>query len=76
MAVDDINGRRRGKRKESRVYKHQVQSGCREGAGWRQTGQPNLTRETNFSGTNVGKKSSQLTTIIIGNLTRLVHTLL
>ena len=47
---------------------------------WRGTGRPNLSRETEFSGANGDRKKFtflvQLTTSKIGNLTRLVHTLL
>ena len=59
---------------------HQIQSECRELAGGRGMGQPNLSRETKFLGTNGGREMLifpvQVTTSKIGNLTQLIHTLL
>ena len=44
------------------------------------TGRPNLSRETKFAGANGDREilifPAQLTTSRIGNLTRLIHTLL
>ena len=69
-----------GKGEWSPVSKHQIQPGCGEWAGWRGTGQPNLTRETKLSGANGDRENSiflvQLTTSRIGNHTRLIPNLL
>ena len=63
------------------VSKHQIQSECREWAGWRGTGRLKPSRETKFSGANGDNREIfifpvQLTTSRISNLTRLIHTLL
>ena len=59
------------------VSKHEIQP---ELAGWRGTGLPNPSRKTKFSGANGESEvlvfPVQLTTIRIGNLARLIHTLL
>ena len=62
------------------VSKHQIQPEYGEGAGRRGTGRMNPSRETKFSGT-YGDRGififpAQLTTCRIGNLTRLIHTLI
>ena len=58
------------------MSKHQIQSECGEWAGWRGTGRPNSLRETKFSGANGDREififPVQLTTSMIGNLTRLI----
>ena len=38
------------------VSKHQIQPECGEWAGWHETGRPNLSRETEFSGVNGDKE--------------------
>ena len=38
------------------VSKHQIQPECGEWAGWHETGRPNLSRETKFSGVNGDKE--------------------
>ena len=62
------------------VSKHHIQPEYGEGAGWRGTGRLNPSRETKFSGTYEDRGMFifpvQLTTIRIGNLTRLIYTLL
>ena len=62
------------------VSKHQIQPEYGEWAGWRETGRPNPSRETKLSGPNEDRglfiSPVQLTTSRIGNLTRLIHTLL
>ena len=68
-----------GKRRNS-MSKHHIQPECGEYAGWRGAGRPNPSREAKFSGTNGDRGIYiflvQLITGKIGNLTRLVHTLL
>ena len=52
MAVDSMDGRRRGKRGEGEepVSKHQIQPGCGKSVSWRGTRRPNLSHEKiNFS---------------------------
>ena len=53
--------------------------GCESTWYKRETGRPNPSRETKFSGANADREMSifpvQLTTSRIGNLTRLIHTL-
>ena len=39
------------------VSKHQIQPECGEWAGWHETGRPNLSRETEFSGVNGDKEN-------------------
>ena len=62
------------------VSKHQIQPEYGEWAGLRGTGRSNPSRETKFSGANGDREngifSVQLVTSRIGNLTRLIHTLL
>ena len=62
------------------VSKHQIHPEYGESPGWRGTGWLNPSRETKFSGTYGDRGififSVQLTTSRIGNLTRLIHTLL
>ena len=62
------------------VSKHQIQLECGERAGSRGAGRPNPSRETKFSGANGDREMFifpvHLTTSRIGNLTRLIHTLL
>ena len=62
------------------VSKHQIQPGCGEGTGGRGTGRPNPSRETKFSGANGDREMFifpfQPTTSRIGNLVRLIRTLL
>ena len=59
------------------VSKHQIQPEYGDEQG---TGLPNPSRETKFSGANAGREMFifpvQLTTNRIGNLTRLIHSLL
>ena len=58
--------------------KHHIQSECGEWEGWRGTGRPNLSGETEFSGANWDEEifisPVQLTTSRLGNLARLIHT--
>ena len=58
------------------VSKHQIQPECGEYAGWHETGRPNLSHETKFSGVNGNKKKIpvQLTMDRIGKLTLLICT--
>ena len=63
------------------VSKHQIQPECGKLAGGRGTGRPNPSHETKFSGANGDDRKIfiflvQLTTSRIGNVTRLIHTLL
>ena len=62
------------------VSKHKIHPERGESAGRRGTGLPNLSRGTEFSGANGHREififPLQLTTSRIGNLTRLIHTLL
>ena len=62
------------------VSKHQIQPEYGERAGRRGTGRPNPSRETKFSGVDGDRKMYifpvRLTASRIGNLTRLIHTLL
>ena len=66
------------------VRKHQIQPECGERAGSRETGRPSLPRDTKLSGANGDREEIdrektffpvQLTTSRIGNLTRLIYTL-
>ena len=60
--------------------KHRIQSEYGEGAGWRGTGRANPSRKAKVSGVNRNREMPifpvQLTTSRIGNLTRLIHTLI
>ena len=60
------------------VSKHQIKPAYGDGAGWRGTGLPNLSREIKFSGANKDREilmfPDQLTTSRIGNITRLILT--
>ena len=60
--------------------KHQIKPEYGEWAGWRGAGRPNPSRKTKFSGANGDREMFtflvQLTTSRIGDLSRLIHTLL
>ena len=62
------------------LSKHQMQPEYGERAGWRGTGHANPSRKTKVSGANRDREMLifpvQLTTSRIGNLTRLIHTLI
>ena len=65
----------------NRVSKHQIQPEYEERTGWRGTGRGNPSRETKFAGANGEREIMyifpvQLTTSRIGNLARLIRTLL
>ena len=71
-----INGRRRGTREEScKKHKYQPEYGDEQ----TDAGLPNPSRETRFSGANTDREMLifpvQLTTSMIGSVTRLIHTL-
>ena len=60
--------------------RHQIKPAYGEIVGWRGTRRENPSRETKFSGATGGREMLffpiQLTTSRIGNLSRLIHTLL
>ena len=79
MAVEGIYGRCRGKWEESRTgSKHQILLVVWRISGLTRDGNPSL--EIKFSGANGDRQNIifpiQLTTSRIGNLTRLIHTML
>ena len=83
MAVNGMDGRRRGTREEREkpVSKHKIRSGYGEWAEWHGTGRPNLSRGIKRTGANEyrGKNMlfpDQLTTSRIDNHTRLIPNLL